>query len=151
YLYFVESNQPSTAGIYAGSLDNKDSLDNKERKRILNATSFGLYAEPGYLLFAREGTLLTQRFDANRLELSGEPVRIADELAYGGGPTDPRAAFAVSQNGILIFRNGVGSAVNLQLTWVDRGGKEIGKGGMPGPFLGPDLSPDGKRIAVHRH
>jgi Tol biopolymer transport system component len=144
YLYYVESSQASTAGIYAGS------LDNKERKRILNATSFGLYAEPGYLLFAREGTLLAQRFDANKLELSGEPVRIADELAYGG-TTDPRASFAVSQNGILIFRNGVRLAADLQLTWVDRSGKEIGRVGMPGAFLGPDLSPDGRRIAVHRH
>jgi Tol biopolymer transport system component/predicted Ser/Thr protein kinase len=144
YLYFVESNQPSTAGIYAGSLDSKD------RTRILTATSFGVYAEPGYMLFARDETLFAQRFDAKKLELSGEPVRIADELAYGG-PVDPRASFAVSQNGILIFRNGANSLLNLQLTWVDRGGKEIGKVGMPGPFLGPDLSPDGKRIAVHRH
>jgi dipeptidyl aminopeptidase/acylaminoacyl peptidase len=127
-------------------------LDGKDRTRILNATSFGLYAgpEPGHVLFLREGTLLAQRFDAHKLELSGEPVRIAEDLAYGG-PTDGRASFAVSQNGILIFQNGASSAVNLQLTWIDRSGKEIGKVGMPATYLGPDLSPDGKRIAVHRH
>jgi hypothetical protein len=54
------------------------------------------------VLFGREGTLLAQRFDANKLKLSGEPVRIADERAYGG-PTDGRTSFAVSHNGILIF------------------------------------------------
>jgi serine/threonine protein kinase len=144
YLYLVWSSQSSTAGIYAGS------LDSKERKRIVSASSSGLYAEPGYLFFVRDGALLAQRFDTNKLELSGEPVRIADELAYGG-TTDGRASFAVSQNGILVFRNGVSSYADLQLTWVDRSGKEIGKVGMPGGYLGPDLSPDGKRIAVHRH
>src|SRR5437867_10949785 len=40
---------------------------------------------------------------------------------------------------------------NLQLTWVDRTGKAIETVGTPGPYRGPDLSPDGKRFAVHRH
>jgi Tol biopolymer transport system component len=40
---------------------------------------------------------------------------------------------------------------NLQLTWVDRTGKAIETVGPPGPYRGPDLSPDGKRFAVHRH
>ena len=40
---------------------------------------------------------------------------------------------------------------NLQLTWVDRSGKAIDTVGPGGPYRGPDLSPDGKRFAIHRH
>src|SRR5262245_37832357 len=40
---------------------------------------------------------------------------------------------------------------NLQLTWVDRSGKTIETVGTGGAYRGPDLSPDGKRFAVHRH
>jgi len=34
---------------------------------------------------------------------------------------------------------------------VDRSGKALGSLGAPALYLGPALSPDGKRIAVHRH
>src|SRR5262249_38292248 len=37
------------------------------------------------------------------------------------------------------------------LTWVDRAGKLIETVGTPGTYRGVDVSPDGKRIAVHRH
>ena len=40
---------------------------------------------------------------------------------------------------------------NMKLTWVDRSGKIIETVGTSAPYIGPDLSPDGKRIAVHRH
>jgi Tol biopolymer transport system component len=39
----------------------------------------------------------------------------------------------------------------LQMTWVDRSGKTIGIVGPSGAYRGPDLAPDGKRFAVHRH
>jgi Tol biopolymer transport system component len=42
-------------------------------------------------------------------------------------------------------------AQNMKLTWVDRSGKTIETVGASAPYIGPDLSPDGKRIAVHRH
>jgi len=40
---------------------------------------------------------------------------------------------------------------SLQLTWVDRSGKTIETVGPSGAYRGPDLSPDGKRFAIHRH
>jgi eukaryotic-like serine/threonine-protein kinase len=137
-----KSRDPSKSSIYAGL------LDSKERKRILMASSMPVYAEPGYLLFHREGTLFAQTFDAKRLELAGEPIRVADEVAYN---PDGRAAFAASQNGILVYRTGSSSGTDLQLEWVDRTGKSIGTIASPAPYLGLDLSPDGKRVAIHRH
>ena len=42
-------------------------------------------------------------------------------------------------------------AQNLQMTWVDRSGKVIETVGPSGAYRGPDVAPDGKRFAVHRH
>jgi Tol biopolymer transport system component len=43
-----------------------------------------------------------------------------------------------------------GQELPLQLTWVDRTGKEIQPVGVPGAYRGPDVAGDG-RVAVHRH
>src|SRR5262249_62093521 len=85
--------------------------------------STGRYVPPGYLLFVREGVLMAQRFDAKRLELTGEPLTIAEH----GGPV------TASDQGMLVYRdvaayaNVVGAAG--QLLWIDRDGK-------PGPSVG---------------
>ena len=105
-----------------------------------------VYADPGYLLFVREGTLFAQRFDAAALALAGDPVRIAESLlpaAYTGN------GFSVSRSGVLTYRTFVEE--DRQFAWFDRTGRQIELVGAPGGYRGVDLSPDGSRIAVHRH
>src|SRR5262245_14217729 len=52
------------------------------------------YAPPGYLLFASQGVLLAQRFDADAARLSGEAVSLAERIFYFNGPA--QAGFSVS-------------------------------------------------------
>jgi hypothetical protein len=61
------------------------STSSKERKQLLAVNSNAQYVEPGYILFVRDGTLMAQRFDATRLRLSGEPVPVAEAVAYEPG------------------------------------------------------------------
>jgi serine/threonine protein kinase len=143
YLYAVWANERSQQAIHIGS------LDSHEHKLLLGVPSMPLYAEPGYLLFHREGTVFAQAFDAKRAALSGEPIRLADDVAYSSA--DSRVALSVSQTGVLIYRTGLGNENELQLTWLDRKGKETGKLGVLGNYLGVDVSPNGKYVAVHRH
>jgi len=108
-----------------------------------------VYAEPGYLLFQREGTLWAQPFDAKKLTLSGQSVSIAENLlihAYSGS-----AVFDISQDGLLIYRCAAVQS-GSQFVWFDRTGKQLGPAGEPAMTYLPqfDLSPDGKRIAVSR-
>ena len=104
-----------------------------------------VYADPGYLLFVRQGTLFAQRFDAAALALAGDPVAIAESLlptAWAGH------AFSVSRSGVLAYRTFVEE--DRQFAWFDRTGRQIELVGAPGSYRGVDLSPDGSRIAVQR-
>ena len=57
-------------------------LDGSEVKEIIRANSQPLYSRSGHLLFHRDGTLLAQPFDAATLAVSGEPVRVAEAIAF---------------------------------------------------------------------
>jgi Tol biopolymer transport system component len=137
------STDESNSALYVGA------LDSKETKLLLAVSSKALYADPGYLLYQREGTLFAHPFDAEELAFTGDPIRIADEV--GNAPLGVHSAFSVSGNGVLIYRTGVGLDEDFQLTWFDRSGKAVGDLGQPGAYRGVDLSPDGGRVALHRH
>ena len=127
-------------GIHVGS------LDSAEHHLILREESIMAYVEPGYLLFGRNGVLMAQSFDANRLQALGEPIRIVDavESASGGGYT-----FSVSRNGVLVYFTG--RRYNpTQLVWYRRDGTRLGTLGPVGPFREPRISPNGHTVAVSR-
>ena len=103
------------------------------------------FTPPGYLVFARGGSLVAQGFDAGALKLRGDPFPIAEAVrtqASGG------ADFSLSQNGILIYA--AGSSQSSRLVWMDRSGRELETvdAGNLENMLNPDLSPDGRRIAL---
>ncbi len=130
---------PQSQGIYLTSIDAKES-----RRLVEARESIAEYAEPGYLLFRRETTLVAQPFDAKKLQLSGEPIPVAEQVGFEA--TTLQTYFSVSQTGVLVFSTG--GAGKTQLTWLDRNGKEVGLIGPPSNYIRPLLSPDGKRIAV---
>jgi Tol biopolymer transport system component len=163
FLFLAVSSQPGESGIYVGS------LDSDERTRLFASDSRALYATggqggPGYVLFNRADTVFAQAFDADSLTLSGEPVRVASgvTLLAAGLNTSPAhgrwAVFSVSQTGVLAYRSGgattptaPGADEPRTLFWVDRAGLRSQPLGTTGTYAGIDLSPDGKRVAVHRH
>ena len=140
FLYLARSVQRGNTGIYVGA------LDSNERKLLVNADSSPVYAPPGFLLYLRERTLMAQPFDANKLELTGEPFPIAEQVGYNA--VNGRAFFSASETGILAFLSS--SAPNTQLVWFDRAGKQLALVGAPAADNGLRLSPDEKRLAVSR-
>jgi Tol biopolymer transport system component len=126
------------------------SLDGKETTRLLAADSNALYATSatgsGNLLFARDGALMAQPFDAVGLKLTGEPFVVADKVAVNNFS---RGLFSVSDNGSLVY-DPTSNFDNQQLIFVDRAGKLLEPVGPPGVLEAPRLSPDGKRVAVGR-
>ena len=143
FLYFVLCTKRDASGIYVGS------LESEERRQVLRTDVRAIYAPPGFLLFLRRGTLMAQPFDPNRLRLTGEPVRIAEDIAYN--PINGRNTVTVSDNGVLAYRTGTGTGMPMsELVWFDRDGQRIGLAAGRGYFMRPNLSPDQQRVVVNR-
>jgi Tol biopolymer transport system component len=150
YLFLLKAGSPATSGVYVASLDSKD------RTRVLAADSNAAYADPGYLVFQRDSAVYAQPFTAKTLALTGEPVRIADQVTSDS--STGQGHFDVSRNGVLIYyanSQNVGPSGDdsweFQLQWADRGAQALGPVGPYGFYRGVEVSPDSKRVAVHRH
>jgi serine/threonine protein kinase/Tol biopolymer transport system component len=121
------------------------SLDSRESRFLVSTSANAAYAEPGYLLYMRDKTLVAQPFDHRSYVLSGEPHTLSDEVLYTHIVN--RAVFSVSGTEVLVTQTGKAGS-NSQLTWFDRGGKPMGTVGTSGAYGNVRLSPDGRRIAV---
>ena len=140
FLFYAQAT-PETSGVYLGS------LDSSQTKFLVASDTAGAYAPNGWVLFIRGGTLLAQRLDLGRKELTGDPVTVADQVSYNAGIFD--GAFSVSTSGLVAYRSG--SVGQHQLVWFDRTGKMLGAMGVPDSSVSsPRLSPDGRRAAVFR-
>src|SRR4030095_13164586 len=96
FLYLGRSSKKETTGIYLGPLDSGES------KMLVQSDAGAKYASPGYLLFLKDRALMAQPFDAEKLQLSGEPTLVADSVASNA--QNGRSFFGVSDNGILVYR-----------------------------------------------
>ena len=97
----------------------------------------------------RAGTLVAQRLDLARRALVGDPVTVGAQVAFNPGFNV--GAVSVSATGLVAYRGGAAGS-RRQLTWVDRSGKVLGTLGAPDDtdLQAPRVSPDGRRVAVHR-
>ena len=102
------------------------------------------YVSSGHLVYVSpDGTLTAVSFDPERLELQGRPVAVVEGLLMGN--LNIGAPYGVSDAGRLVYVSG--TAGELELAWVDRSGRTIGRiedqpvGGWP------SLSRDGRRLA----
>jgi serine/threonine protein kinase len=132
--------------IYLSSLDAKPG----QEKLLMNSRLAVMYVpspdpEAAHLLFMRERTLLAQTFDPIRLELTGAPVPIAEDV----GSFLVHGLFSASSNGVMAYRKGIIGG-NLRLAWFDRTGKEIGFVGAPSEYAAVAISPDQRRVAFSR-
>jgi Tol biopolymer transport system component len=138
YLAANFSGRPEGNEIVVGS------LDSAERRSIVNASSNAAYADPGYLFYMRDNSLVAQRFDGKTLALNGEARPISDDVRYS--QLIDLAVFDVAGSKTLVIQTGK-SAAPSQLTWVDRSGRSGGIAGPSGAIANLNLSPDGRRVA----
>jgi eukaryotic-like serine/threonine-protein kinase len=142
HALFVRSTLQFTAPGTVYVLD----ISTKKIEKLFDSDSEAQYAEPGYIVFSRDGNLLAQSFNASSLKLSGEPIVIAQHIAFNA--VRRAAQFAVSKSGLLLYALDTGVSMK-QLTWFNlEDGTEAGKLGEPNRFLWFRLSPDDKRAVA---
>ena len=162
FVYLQETEDRKGHGIYVASLDTKPEA--QPPKKLLDDFTAVVYTpspDPavGYLLFVRGamgvgalGTLMAQPFDTRRLELTGDPVPLAENVSNNG--------FSASATGVLVYMargspgvEGRGAEINGvrgHMAWFDRDGKILGTFGAEGNYRTVTLSPDGKQVAFER-
>ena len=140
---FYAAGEPGARGVYVGD------LASSTVRKLLESDAAGEFVPPDFVLYVDQGTLFAQRIDTGALEVRGQPVRLADNIA-----TDPAisaVALAVSPEGPIVYRTGEAGG-RRQFIWVDRSGRELSRIGAPehhGPAYA-SISPDQRRIAVQR-
>jgi Tol biopolymer transport system component len=138
-LYLAKNREPEKSGLYV------QELGSSKRVLVLKNAIRGAWSPPGYLLFVHDSTLFAQRMNSKTFQLEGEPVSVAQEVT--ANEVNGRAAFAVSESGVLVYRGGLLGGLR-QLAWYDREGKRLGAVGKPLGYVSVTLSPDEKSAAV---
>jgi eukaryotic-like serine/threonine-protein kinase len=117
----------SSTGIFAVALEG-----GPVHSVLPQETSPARYADPGYILFAREGNLLAQPFSLRSLHVTGSPFTVTESVEPG--------PLSFSVVGELLLHV---EASKAQLTWVDREGNRLSTVGEPNYLSLPNISPDG--------
>jgi Tol biopolymer transport system component len=127
-------------GVYVGEAG-------AEPRHLLAADSAAVYSRSGHLLFVRKGALYGQAFDPGELKVSGDAFIVAQQVPVNSYVP----AVSTSAAGYVVYRPGMGGNLR-QFKWFDRAGKEIETVGdlMTVAAAPPQLSPDGKSVAIDR-
>jgi len=148
FLFTVWTNsteaQAKVGGIFLGS------IDGEAPRRILPDPSSGTYMPAatggtGYILFAREKTLMAVPFDADSGQLAGTPIAVIEDIQYDA--LTGRAIVDAAQNGTIVYRTGTAIDAS-QLQWLDRAGDTTGELGDPANHWNIALSDDAQRVVA---
>jgi Tol biopolymer transport system component len=146
YLFVATGAEAQDRAAYVGDLESKE-------RRPLQGIAAEVKYSSGRLVFIRDGALMAQPFDPDRLELTGQAFPVADPFAPAAALTYP---FSVSTSGSLVFRTNSTIAGGGLLTgntimwWYDKKGQRGEQAATPAEFRGPELSPDAKYVAFAR-
>ena len=120
------------------------SLDGGKPRRLISSNDSAQYAS-GWLLSVRDANLMAFPFDAKQIEITGQPLRVADDVNFDFGVW--RGSFTASENGVLAYQVARGEKGG-RLTWFDSSGRRIAPVAEKSEAYAPEMSPDGRRVAV---
>src|SRR5262249_34745367 len=152
YLFVAASDQAGASTLMAAS------LDSTQRTVIMPVESNVLFApiesgaRRGHLLVERDGTLVAQAFDSERLQTTGDAFPVAENIGSSQipivGSVIRQSRFSVSDSGGTLI-HWMGNEQKDQLTWFDRSGERLETvGGHASHMNGIALAPHGQHIAV---
>ena len=140
FLFLVRNRRAERGGVFLGSLDGTG------HTRVIARYSRVACAAPGFVLFARAGSLVAQRFDAETGATSGDELPVASGVK---SHSEGDGAFDVSATGVLVYRRNE-TLRTTRLVLRDRSGRELQAIGEPALYRHPRFSPDGTRVVTER-
>ncbi len=121
-------------------------IETGARKKLLNDASTARYINTGHILFSRSGVLYVVPFNANNLEITGQPLP-AVEGVYSELTTGI-TNYMVSDNGTLAYIPGAVEGESRKIIKIGMNGETTILDSVGHAYLEPQLSPDNKKIAV---
>jgi serine/threonine protein kinase len=119
------------------------SLDGRENRVLFRSQTNAVYAN-GFLLFGRGDQIIAQPFNPSTGAASGEPQTVAKGVMNDSSTWHMDAS--ASNDGLLVF--GSGASGDLELVWLDRGGKMSTIADKLPDLQSAVLSPQGDRVAL---
>jgi eukaryotic-like serine/threonine-protein kinase len=119
-----------------------------ERKTVIRGGADAQYVESGHIVYGVGGTLRAVRFDLARLQVTSDPLPVADHVLMSGTGA---AEYSTSRDGTLVYVPGGAAGAETttrSLAWVTRDGREEPINAPPRAYVAQRLSPDGSRIAL---
>jgi serine/threonine-protein kinase len=123
------------------------SFKTRTRKVLVRGGSNPLYAPSGHLLFTRHGALEAVRFDAQRLELRGDPQKVLDGIVTSDATGAAQVDLA---GGMLAYMPGGPEVFYTRLVWVDRNGVTSPFPLPPALYTTAHFSPDGRQLLIRK-
>jgi serine/threonine-protein kinase len=115
-------------------------------KTLVRGASAAEYIDTGHIVYVAGGTLRVAPFDLSRLEVTGDPVPLVEQVGLRGVGV---GNFAISKTGTLVYLPGDAQAEPPRsLVWVTRQGREEPIDAPQRAYSVPRLSPDGLRLAL---
>ena len=143
FLYAALPGKDGKYDVFVGSIRD----DSKVPIGAFDATP--VYADPGWLLYARQGVLTAVPFDARQLKVTGAAVRLEDEPSSILSPTVSWTAghsLHAAGDTLAYYSTPSNSTV---LTWFDANGVATGTLNVPpGYWEAIAISPDGSRAVM---
>jgi len=144
FIYTLVTKDPKQTGIYVGD------LSGGAAKFLTETPMKAAFAPPNRLLFMRDNVLLQQTLDLDRLELTGDPLPVSEEVA--AFLPNSAAGFSVADNGILAYRvNPAMVQSDTSLQWYSRDGRVSPAVEQTAVYQDPSLSPDGRFVVVGKY
>ena len=103
------------------------------------------YLPSGHLMYARGGAVMAVPFDAERLVVTGSAVRVLENVQES---FDGAAQVGVSRTGALVYVPASTQSVARRLIGVDASGTSTPFAAPGRAWMGPRVSPDGRRIVA---
>jgi serine/threonine-protein kinase len=123
------------------------SLKSGEPRTVVTGGAYGRYVPSGHILYARKGSLFAVPFDLGKLEITGPPAPFLERLVSATSLAS--AQYSFSNTGLIAYVAGESQASKLEIDWMDRAGKLQPLRSVPGDYVNPRISPDGKRVSLN--
>jgi Tol biopolymer transport system component len=121
-------------------------LGSGKRKILIKGGTNPHYVASGHLVFVRAGVLLAAAFDAEKLEVTGAAVPVAENILEN--PRIGAGQYAISKEGTLVYIAGGVTYGEHELVFVDKAGNAKPLTANKRPYEDFTVSPDGRFIAT---